>query len=78
MHAPQASVTCNSNVVTKSIETERKLHKLQLYGEPPPLSPLLVMPITPALRKEFHVPLRKGNPVSSTDSSPQSLKHDPG
>lgn len=75
---PQAIVTCSSNVVTNSIQTERKLHKLQLYGEPPPLSPLLVMPVTPTLRKEFHVPLRKGCPVSSTDNSPLNLKCDPG
>lgn len=77
LHIPQASVTCGSNVVTNSIQTERRLHKLQLYGEPPPLSPLLVMPVTPTLRKEFHVPLRKGCPVSSTDNSPLSLKRDP-
>ena len=78
LHTPQATVTCGSNVVTNSIQTERRLHKLQLYGEPPPLSPLLVMPVTPALRKEFHVPLRKGCPARSTDSSPLSLKRDPG
>ena len=78
LHIPQASVTCSSNVVTNSIQTERRLHKLQLYGEPPPLSPRLVMPVTPALRKEFHVPLRKGCPISSSDSSPLSLKRDPG
>lgn len=78
LHIPQASVTCGSKVVTSSIQTEQRLHKLQLYGEPPPLSPLLVMPVTPTLRKEFHVPLRKGRPVSSADNSPLSLKLDPG
>jgi hypothetical protein len=74
----QDSVTYKSKMGTNSTSLERRLHKLQLYGEPPPLSPFLMIPVNPALHKEFRVPLRKASPVSSNGSSPLSLETDPG
>jgi hypothetical protein len=68
----------SSTIGTNSTPMERRLHKLQQYGEPPPLSPLLMIPVKPSLRKEFRIPLRKTSPVSSNGSSPLSLETDPG
>ncbi|PNF27328.1 hypothetical protein B7P43_G02761 [Cryptotermes secundus] len=76
-HVFQDSVTYSSDIGTNSTPVERRMHKLQQYGEPPPLSPFLMIPVKPALRKEFHVPLRKTSPVSSNSSSPLSLQTDP-
>lgn len=73
-HILRDSIMHSSN----SSPVERRLCKLQQYGEPPPLSPLILMPVQPILCKEFHVPLRKGSPVSSIDSPPLSLESDPG
>jgi hypothetical protein len=77
-HVFQDSVTYSSNIGTNSTPVERRLHKLQQYGEPPPLSPFLMIPVKPALHKEFRMPLRKTSPVSSSSSSPLSLETDPG
>jgi hypothetical protein len=77
-HVFEDSVTYSPNIGTEHTPTERRLRKLQQYGEPPPLSPFLVIPVKPALRKEFRIPLRKTSPVSSSGSSPLSLETDPG
>jgi len=67
----------STNIGTNSSPVKQRLQKLQQYGEPPPLSPFLMMPVQPILCKEFHIPLRKVSPPSSTDSPPLSLDSNP-
>nr|CAD7410148.1 unnamed protein product [Timema cristinae] len=53
---------------------ERKLTKLELYGDPPPLSPLVLPRLRGTLRKEFKAPQRiSHSPVHSETSPPLSL-----
>nr|CAD7421352.1 unnamed protein product [Timema poppensis] len=64
----------NAEEIRPPSAAERKLAKLELYGDPPPLSPLVLPRLRGALRKEFKAPQRiSHSPVHSETSPPLSL-----
>nr|CAD7267578.1 unnamed protein product [Timema shepardi] len=64
----------NAEEIRPPSAAERKLIKLELYGDPPPLSPLVLPRLRGTLRKEFKAPQRiSHSPVHSETSPPLSL-----
>ncbi|CAG2054747.1 unnamed protein product [Timema podura] len=64
----------NAEDIKPPSAAERKLIKLELYGDPPPLSPLVLPRPRGTLRKEFKAPQRiSHSPVHSETSPPLSL-----
>ncbi|XP_049786303.1 breast cancer type 2 susceptibility protein-like [Schistocerca cancellata] len=61
-----------------SEKVQRRLFKLEQYGEPPSLSPLALTPRSRVLKKNFHVPLKTDQTaeLSCDDSPPMSLDSD--
>ncbi|XP_069684155.1 breast cancer type 2 susceptibility protein homolog isoform X2 [Periplaneta americana] len=75
-HAVNSVTDPSTKAASSSLE--RRIQKLQQYGEPPPLSPLILAPLRPSVKKEFHTPVKKECPVDADNSPPLSLDSDPG
>ncbi|KAJ9574867.1 hypothetical protein L9F63_007962 [Diploptera punctata] len=54
---------------------DRRLDKLRQYGDAPPVSMDVIIPVLPSVRKEFHFPKKISSPA---ESPPLSLDSDPG